>query len=314
VRWDWYTHEAFDPRPFWFERFWTSPGEQLDGEPAPDEDAVGYGYDEAGRIAVLREVVRGEQVAETTWTYGDDRVESTRVAADGTRSWTRTCRYDGDRLLSHESRANDGSGREEYTYADGRVVGIDTWHGDELFTTLVITYGPDGELDRIESTSARGQLTETLYRRPPAGETLDTLGDRVIDLLTDQIPAVVAQAAIDAPAYCLTLSYEQGSCRPRLGVGLESERANGSQWDPVEFGHWDLAWDFDPELAAAADLLDQEAGLAGDDDLLVEELLIEVARRLNRFDWRPVLPVTDDFLVSWVDLSADDLTPVPATL
>jgi hypothetical protein len=317
VRWDWYSDEAFDPRPFWFERHWYRPGEPLAERPAEDRDAVRYAFDDEGRPAVLEEYsgfLNGQRTSTTTWRYEGDAAEATRVKADGTWQYTHRWRYEGDRLVSHESRAAGGTGREEYTYAEGLVVGIRTWHDDLLFTTVTIGYGTDGELERIESASAQGRRpVEVLYRRPAAGETLETLGAAVADLLTERIPLVVADAEIDEPAYGVTLAYGDESSLPQLGVGLAADRDDwdgdeAELWNPAEFEYFELDWagHHDDALAGAAALFDQEAGLAGRPDL-IRELLIGVARRLNGRDWSPILPVTDDFLVCPVDDEAVDV-------
>jgi hypothetical protein len=330
VRWDWYSDEAFDPRPFWFERHWYKPGAPLAERPPADRDAVRYGFDDEGRPLVMEEFdgsARGLLTATTTWRYDGDEAESTRVKDDGTWMYTHRWRFDGDRLVRHESRAAGGTGREEYTYADGLIVGIETWHDDLLFTTVAVGYGPGGELDRIESSAAQGQRpVEVLYQRPPAGETLETLGAAVAGLLTERIPLVVAAAEVEDAAFGVTLSYGDVSCLPQVSVGLDVERedwdddASADVWNPVEFEYWDLDWagHADKTLAGAVALLDQELGLAGEGHR-IRELLIDVAQRLTALDWSPILPVTGDFVVCPVDYEIADLeanliavTPVPA--
>jgi YD repeat-containing protein len=318
VRWDWYSDEAFDPRPFWFERHWYRPGEPLTDRAAGDRAAVRYGFDDEGRPVAMEDSAGHRTI---TWTYDGDAAEATRVKPDGTWVYTHRWRYDGDRLVSHESRATGGTGREEYTYAEGLVVRIETWHDDQLFTTVTIGYGPDGELARIESTAVRGSRpVEVLYRRPPAGETLATLAATVSDLLTERIPLVVAAAEVDEPAYCVTLSYGDAASFPQIGVGLAADREEFEPFNPAEFEYFELEWDeqADDELLAATALLDQELGLAGEQDR-IRELLIGVAQRLNGLDWNEILPVTDDFVVCPVDDEGADVeenlsavTPAPA--
>lgn len=300
MRWDWYSDEAFDPRPFWFERHWYRPGEPL--AERPPGSAVRYAFDDDGRPLVLEEFAGTELTATTTWRYDGDEAEATRVKADGTLVHTQHWHFEGDRLVSHESRAAGGTGREVYAYAEGLVVGIETWHDDQLFTSVAITYGAEGELLRIESASAQGRRpVEVLYRRPPAGETLESLGATVAGLLTEQIPLLVAEAEIEDAAACVTLSYAEGSCLPQISVGLDAERADG-----VEF--WDLDWAVESELADAAALLDQELGLAGE-GRRVPELLAVVAERLTVVDWSTILPITDDFEIYPVDESEEFSDP-----
>jgi hypothetical protein len=320
VRWDWYSHNAFDPRPFWFERHWTRPGEPLSGQPTGDRNAVRYGFDDEGRPVTMQEYTGGRLSATTTWRYDGDEAEAVQVTADGTRVSTHRWRYEGDRLVSHQSRAVGGTGREVYAYdADGLVTGIETWHDDQLFTTVTISYGPGGELERIESAAARDRRpVDVLYRRPPAGETLQTLGATVAGLLTERIPLVVAAAEIEEPAYCVTLSYGEESSLPEIGVGLADEEAG--LWEPAEFDYGDLDWadHADGTLTTAVALFDQEVGLAGEPGR-IRELLIGVAQRLNELDWSTILPVTDDFVVCPVDDEGADtdenlsaVTPAPA--
>jgi hypothetical protein len=320
VRWEWYGDDAYDLRPYWYERNRYPRGRRLERRPALSEDVVQYGFDDAGGMVVKREFsgfLGGRPMFEARRTYLDGAIEEVGVDGDGTNVYVHRYLFEDDLLRTFISTARHGQGREEYVYTDGRVTSIDASHDGRPYQKFAIEYDEAGRLQRIETTWLQGRAhTVTTYRRPPAGFTIDVQCRAVVAMLVERVPAAVAREQISEPAYCLALVYGGESCMPLLGIGLESERqawladedATELMWNPAEFEHYDtdaVGMD-DPAFRDSADLLDQELGLAGESDR-VRVMLLEVAHALNQYDWSRMLPTTADFIVYPVDDELADL-------
>lgn len=312
VRWEWYSDEVEDLRPYWHERHRSPRGERLAQRPDGSVHVVGYGYDERGRVAVRQErsgFLDGRITLEATRRYGDGVVEETAVDGDGVRVYEHRYRYRDGLLWTFESTARYGDSREEYTYSGGRLTSIAVTHNGRPYQQIAVQHDGSGTLQRIRTTWLQGRPhTEVTYRRPPAGFTLDEQARRVAAMLEERVPQAVARAGIAEPAYCLALAYDDVSCVPVLGLGLESERRPGEDpWNPAEFEHFDIEASalHDPVFRDEADLFDQEIALAGEWHR-IRDLLLDVARELDGYDWPAVVPVTADFLVYPVDLEGAD--------
>lgn len=323
VRWEWYSDDAYDLRPYWYERNRYPRGRRLERRPVLSENVVQYGFDDASRVVVMREFsgfLGGRPTFEATRTYLDSAIEEVGVDGDGANVYVRRYLFEDDLLRTFVSPARHGQGREEYGYTDGRVVSIDAGH-DGPYQKIAIEYDDAGRLQRIETTWLQGRAhTVTSYRRPPAGFSIDAQCRAVSVMLVERVPAAVVREQISEPAYCLALAYGEESCLPLLGIGLDSERgalladedednpATDLMWNPAEFEHYDTdaVGLEDPACRDSADLLDQELGLAGERDR-ARVMLLEAAHALNRYDWSRVLPTTVDFIVYPVDHELADL-------
>jgi hypothetical protein len=320
VRWEWYSDDAYDLRPYWYERNRYRRGRRLERRPTLSEDVVQYGFDDAGRVVVRREFsgfLGGRLTFEATRTYLDGAIEEVGVDGDGTNVYVHRYLFDDDLLHTFIFTARHGQGREEYGYTVGRVTSIDASHDGRPYQKVAIGYDEAGRLRRIETTWLQGRAhTVTTYRRRPAGFTVDGRCRDLVAMLAERVPAAVAREQIGEPACCLALVYNGESCVPLLGIGLESERqawlASGDatelMWNPAEFEHYDtdaVGLD-DPGFRDSADLLDQELALKGELDR-VRVVLLEAAHALNRYDWSRALPITADFIVYPVDYELADL-------
>ncbi|WP_155371485.1 hypothetical protein [Catellatospora vulcania] len=310
MRWEWYTGEAFELKPYWRERYRYAAGVRLAERPPPTEDVVRYGFDDADRPVVMQEFsgfLSGRQTNETTWTHLRDVIEEVRMDAfDGKRGHLDRFEYADGLLRRYSKEARGGRRTEEYTYHDGLLSRIDVTEDGRPWARIAVTHDAAGLLERIETTCLQGRsTTEVTYRRPPPGFSLDGQCEVVAGMLVDRLPRLVAtRTEVDGPFYCLGLSYFE-SCLPTWALGLESERqewlaeddADDILWNPAEFEQCDTdpVDEDDPDLHEAAELLDQEIGLSGERHR-VRDLLLEVAYALNRHDWSE-LAVTPDFMV-----------------
>jgi hypothetical protein len=313
MRWEWYSDQAFDPRPYWAERHRSPRARRLAERPPIGRAAWRYGFDGEGRIAAVQHFpgsLDGRQTSEETWRYGDGEIERTSTGHDGTWAFTHHDRYEGNLIVCSDLTSPFGNSREEYSYTDGRLTHIDMWDDDQPAYRFEISHNERGELARIVTTSLVGRLfTEVTYRRPGDRFSLDAQCHLVVDLLVARVPLVVAEAGVDEPADCVVLSYNDTSCMPEIGIGLAEHRRQlageggaHQAWNPANFELRDIDWHDhrDATFVDEVDLLDQELALAGE-RRRIRDVLVDVARKLNRRDWSTVLRVTDDFRVCAVD-------------
>ncbi|WP_327001293.1 hypothetical protein OHA72_40065 [Dactylosporangium sp. NBC_01737] len=336
VRWDWYSHDAFDLRPLHYERDLRKPGRPLAERPPLDRDHCRIGFDAADRPVAFLEYsgfLHGRLYYETYRDHdaGAGLVEQAHFYADGTPIYLHRYRFEAGRIRSATTVARHGGGYEAYRYTGPHVTWIWVYHGSATgtpgrrlepvrpFTSISAEHDADG-LRRLEVHS--GDAADLRYERPPPAFTVDEACRAVHRELVRTIPATVAALAADGAAYCVVLAYASANPLDVLvHVGLDADRrtllAQGSGdavWNPD-----DLAAEAQADLDAVADtarLLGQELALIDAEDVggprprgseRARRLFCAVAADLNTLDWTGSLPPTDDFVVYAVDVELADL-------
>lgn len=183
------------------------------------------------------------------------------------------------------------------------------------------------ELVYLPSYDAAGALVEIsspegycYWKRPKRSlsKLLSLMQERVIE----RVPACVAKVADGRKLYAVALSMIEGDVNgmmpPSVSIGLESNRQ--AVLEAAEEGVPDLSMIWNPSLFEAVPTpVEYPIQCLEEDDLLelgtelatyvadeknvpkVTKSLITIAKKLNRFDWRSIVPVTDDFIVYVVD-------------
>ncbi|WP_204072268.1 hypothetical protein [Planotetraspora phitsanulokensis] len=323
VRWEWYDDDAFDLRPLYYERSLWRPGRRLAERPPVSRDHVQIGFDADDRLVVLLEYsgfLDGTLYYETFRTHLTGIVEEARFhVADGKPIYLHEYRFEAGRIGQALIAAVAGGGYETYDYDGDRVTRVAVHHAarrrgaplrPEPWTVIGAAYDGEG-LSRLE-ISAPGGPAQVKYERPPAGFTVESAWRTVREELLTQIPRSVRALAVDEPAYCVALVYEDplDPADVLVNVGLERDRvrlAGDSDpedvWSPADMAH-ETPVDV-RAVAGTARLLAQELTLSRSDR--GGELLCEVARSLGAVDWSAILPITEDFVVYAVDLEMADL-------
>ncbi|MBF9127654.1 hypothetical protein I0C86_01375 [Plantactinospora sp. S1510] len=242
-RWEWYSAEAYDLRPLWYERDLSRPGRRLAGRPPPDRDHHRIGFDSDGRPVVLEEYsgdLDGTLYYETFRDHlaGPGRVTAAHFRAGGEPIYLHEYRFEAERIGSATTVATRGGGCEEYGYTDDRVTRIVAYHAKRAdkpdgrlrplapYQTIHARYD-DAGLSRLEVAWAgpAEPRTELRYERPPAGFTLDEAVETVRRELVRQVPAVLRAMAIDEPVYAVALGYLAADpIGVSVHVGFESDR------------------------------------------------------------------------------------------
>lgn len=153
-------------------------------------------------------------------------------------------------------------------------------------------------------------------------ENLQAVASTIESILVDSIPKMVKEANVKSPRYCLVIHYGWDDWWPPcVLIGAESDRPatnSGTEYDPYDLtcGADFVGLQFeDPELEKLGELLQRfvrsdlsQKGLIpdppslplgdGDDAALVSKAILEnVALKLNNYDWKTILPITNDFRV-----------------
>lgn len=157
----------------------------------------------------------------------------------------------------------------------------------------------------------------SLFKRPSTTQVDQEVLDRAVNLIVEHVPPMIADARITDRAFCVLLGvYNQNPLPPKIGVGLESERANltaaypndagDSIWNPDEYKHYFVEGlrERSKELADLSDELNRTVDSAFDREPwdmkllgLPKQLCNQAAARLARHDWSSVLNTTEDFVV-----------------
>lgn len=315
--WDWYTWPGLDLRPLHFERDLLKPGRRLDDRPPENRDVLRIGFDARGRLTVIAEYsgfLHGKLHAETFFRHDDDLVQVAHFATEDP-IYLHEYRFGGGLMRSATMVARRGSGRESYTYTDGRISRVEVEHNGGPHAVLAAEHDDLGLLRLVQTTSNESHV---LYVRPPADFDLDAACRAVEDELVALIPEAAARLDVDEPIACLALSYaEPTQLSIGISVATEAERGDLSTidaqaaWAAEEF---ETNTDIGLDDTGPSRLVRQELALLDADDHDVaagsetgRRLLCAVAARLNLRDWSATLPVTEDFVVYAVDLELVDL-------
>lgn len=198
------------------------------------------------------------------------------------------------------------------------------WKGSEKPFCMQQTYQYDDQrqIERVwqQNLDAAGMPDESpkrlVYLRPVKGQTIGTLSAEIEKLLLEQIPQAVKQAKVRSPAYCLLICYcgedYAGGWPPFLVVGSEKERRRilkeGNEvayylWAPDEMREMPDNREIPLNDAALNEKCRVHLDLmaAKSSHSSVRKVLQSVARQLNAFRWKGLLPTAKDFIVAFVD-------------
>jgi hypothetical protein len=253
-RWEWYSGEAYDLRPLWYERELSRPGHRLAERPPLDRDHCRIGFDSDDCPVVVEEYsgfLNGKLYYETFREHldGPGPVTETHFQAGGGPIYLHEYRFEAGRIRSASTVATGGGGYEEYDYTGDRVTRLRTYHAKRPgepssrlsplapYQKINAAYD-DAGLSRLEIAWS-GDRTEVRYERPPADFTLAGTMEEVRQALIRQVPAVLRKMAIDEPAYCVALGYlAEDPISVDVHVGLDSDRrgwlAEQSEADDAE--------------------------------------------------------------------------------
>ncbi|MEY9932445.1 hypothetical protein ABH926_007096 [Catenulispora sp. GP43] len=323
VRWEWYDDEAFDLRPLHYQRDLSHPGHRLAERPDLAQDHFQIGFDADDRLVAMLEYsgfLGGKLYYETFRTYLVDTVEEAHFHADGRPIYLHEFGFEAGRMRSVAMVATGGGGCETYDYTDDQVTRIVTHHGDRqsgallplrFYTAIDAVYDDEG-LVRLEISERLGS-PQVKYERPPVGFTVEDAWATVQQELLTQIPRSVRDLAIDTPAYCIALMYDERADPTdfTIHVGLDEDRRVHLADKPDSDVIWspaDMAHETSVDLGAVSDvarLLAQELTLTCSD--MGRGLLCAMASLLSAADWITVLPITKDFVVYAVDVEMEHL-------
>ncbi len=324
VRWIWASGAIRPLGPGFDARIQGWPeGRELASPPARRAGNFEYGIDAEGRTMVRRLYtntdahfaedfyVYQEPIVEV-WSYGPHPQYKTPT---GVAAYSR----EGGRTVDYVELSRDGRARSEvYEYDGDRLITLRRVGKKPSFESIYHhEYDPDGTLARVTMETGSG-TRGVVYTRP--ARTVAALSKFVRASLTDLVPKRVAALSDVGPAFCLALVYDPGSylsmLPPKLAVGLETERARWrasggpkeALWDAQGFQTFDddrLEFDDAALLAATAELSEQ---LRARDDLeKAHQLLVALARDLNKVNFGVLIEVTNDFVVYPVDLQLEHL-------
>ena len=322
ARWEYWSGQAYDLRPYYFERFNTKRGKPLAKRTGR---AYAYGFDRDGRIVIVSQPKsRDEPAYEEIFEHSPGAITSAAYTDDGAKVFYAS-RYElkGGRLSS--SGVLDANQSDEFTekygYEDGRLTEIKVLVRDGAKRTkhrFTLKYNRDGKLRTIARDYGPADVPLPVWFNPDLNLSVESVGRQIRARLVERIPQVVARARIDEPAYCVAIAYDVvDETMPMIGVGLERERerwikskgksAREVVWNPKKFsrfrdGTLDLPGDEDlGELCATLDELVSRRGEYHHS----RNLFVSIAAELNKHNWSKSLPVTNDFVVVAVDVGIE---------
>jgi hypothetical protein len=325
VRWEAFTSTAYDPRPYYFERY-----QQKRGRPVARASAKSsqYGYDAQGRCVVAREPKTKDAPAyEEFFSYRGTRAESAayRIARGSPLTYVTEQKYSAGKIVACDVLDVGPTAdevRERYRYTNGRLQDIKTTvisNGNTEQHRFDILYDDAGRLIAVRKfyDYIQGHSFLPIYWNPDTAPSFDEMRKRIHQRLVELIPRAVGKRKLPGPAYCLAITYNtsKDDLPPLLAIGLESElrrnpggrvdkKQQQATWNPKKFQQFkpgSIPIPPDDELLRACDLFLQYT-LSKSDLESPRKVLNDVAIELNRRDWRKQMPVTKEFVVFVTDL------------
>jgi hypothetical protein len=331
TRWEWGTAFLHELRPFYAERAGFTPGKWLPKEPRKKKGKRQYGLDDSGRLVVERQHTSFEgKINETFYVYSNtgDFAEATRYEHfDKTHGTVSKYEYEQGRLVKWAHTIRSKTSMETYTYEGARLIRSVYIEGEgdprmptveSRTRTFEYLYNDHGRLERIEESHHGGQRS-VIYQRAEAD--LSPMLRQFESILIETIPQTVKGLHLDEKAYCVGLVYSDDYylLPPELAVGLDRQR---QEWlkeerDGVERILWSVEdyelFDSGSEVGRYAEKRNQlrlrhkVLGKLGIDIAHhlratgsvapARQLLVALAKKLNKLEWSEIMPVTDDFIV-----------------
>lgn len=325
-RWVWGTVVAFSLQPFYVEIWRLGAQRVLDKAPKKRAGYSEFGFDERSRLVIVRRYNEFEgQFDEKFISYRDGGAEQWSYGSSpGDKEKPRGVSaydFDGPRLQRFRGCGEFSSTVEVYDWKGQKLVRMRSEARYARFKPAevrksVFHFDYDGGGVTIRSGGS------VIYKKPaePMAKTLK----KVTEQLLERIPTLVARAKkkLDGPAFCLALTYDDesydGFIPPTLVLGQEKERrawhrkkSSELLWDPQQlalYDHDDLDWDDDDPLLALGEAVGHQLRAAGSSEP-ARKVLQAVAKKLNAYPWKSVIPVTADFVVYAIDLEGAHLEP-----
>ncbi len=320
VRWEWGTFVLHALEPAYFEIHKVRPGTKLAGEPkAPTSGVHGYGFDDEGRLVVVRQLTSFPgKYYETFHRWESGGTSRFHYGYDPQKSWINVAWLAHDevgRVRTIDTVYARGNFISEiYAYdPEGRVIGLERRGTNPPFGDIHdfrdIEYDASGRIVRVYWRSPDGRRTLD-FERPSADRTFAALRSALSDGLANAIVEALARRALQEPVFALAIHFcgaeYQHRLPPNVAVGLASDRARlleeygdaSSVWNPAEW-ETQLDLELDPRLSAGCASASQDIwqnDLQEEANLFIVHLAQELGAR--------ALPLTrtDDFEVRAVDL------------
>jgi hypothetical protein len=307
VRWEW-GRNLHDPRPLHAERLRLPRLGPLKAPPVDPKGYARYGFDAAGRLAVVERYQAFGLHDTDTWTYGPDAVLGVHRTAQGVETKSRLALRDG-RPVEWRWDTLAGPVIETYEWTGDRVTRVRVRGPNDPPRTFEATWGPDA-LARLTSELDGTGRRVVIWERDQ--RPLEELSAEVLSGLELAVRERLASVPWEQPAWALLLVKSGGydALPPELVVGVGSrwlgeagrelpvlqardERSLGGGDDPLAL--------LDPALLSLTRQLANRARAAGGPGPL-HAVLDELARRLVAGQASLPLPRAADFVVLVVDL------------
>lgn len=326
TRWVWGTIGAYSLRPFYAEILRLGAQQVFEKAPKKPAGYAEFGFDDRNRLTVVRrynefkgqyeeDFISYRDGGAEQWSYGHAASDKEKPRSVSVYD------FDGPRLQRFRGCGEFSSTVEVYDWKGGKLVRLQSEARNWRFKPAdvrkrVFDFDYDGGGVTIRSGGS------DVYQKPaePMPKTLKKIGEQLIE----RIPTLVARAKkkLDGPAFCLALTYDDesydGLIPPTLVLGQETERRawHGKKkkspetlWDPQQMALYDdddLDWDDGDTLLALGETAGHQLRAAGSSEP-ARKVLQAVAKKLNAYPWKSVIPVTADFVVYAIDLEGAHL-------
>lgn len=326
VRWEWGTFVLHSLEPAYFEIHKVRPGTKLRGEPTePTSGVHGYGFDDAGRLVVERQLTEFPgKYYETFYLWESAEIARFHYHYDPRKPWINVAWLSFDEagrvraIDTVYARGNYIS--DTYTYdREGRLLelerrGTNPPYGD-LHDYRDVEYDEIGRIARVYGRSPDGRRVLD-FERPTSDRTFAALRTAIADGLVAAFVTSLEKQAIEGPVFGVALHFcgadHHHRLPPNVSIGLEADRArileeygedaSDSIENPAEW-ETSLEWELDEDLASMCASASQDIwqrDLHEEADRFVRDL----ARRLDEGASALPLSRTEDFAVKAVDLDA----------
>jgi len=329
VFWEWAGEAAYNLLPFENERQGKKLAKPFSTEPKSKKNCFQYGFDKRNNLIVVRKYSNfDDKYFETFIEYSEKKISSVNFSYDSPKKiLSQTEQLIENGLISKALTITPFGleKHEDYEYDNNSIslINFEQIRASPkqiLSSSYVLNYANGEPLEIVWNDP--GGNSSVVYRVEKLDENQITKSNTVKEALVTLILRTVQPINLSEPAFCLAINYGNDlayALPPTLGIGLQAEKdamsgedfpeKNLEVWDPAEFENFGTK-----ELSLVGSefqslFLDFNRKLSQNNDRkLLRNVLVEAARKLNKFDWQAFLSVTPDFLVYPVDDELLDLT------
>lgn len=325
--WEWTTHNYYELEPYWHERVGLPKGRKLKKEPKTKNKRNQYGFDEMGRVCVVRtwiDLYGNEACYEEFYVYSERLLEKFYFDYSADKSLIRISELkleENGRILSRESYNTIGDYIEEtFVYQGDQLVEIkrrQPEYGNRQSFVLIkelFLHDEDGELNTIKLIASDSE--RVLYQKKTKDRTMTDTIEYVQDKLIELIPKVVTNQSLNGTIYSVIIVYSFGASDyfpPSLAIGTEENKTSLMKqygiegiWNPSEYKYMlDLDPEIDKELKEQINTLNTFFNQK-DNTKQLEKIYNQVAKELNNVNWDNTIRVTDDFVVFALEINESD--------